>query len=98
MSAAVLTFVSDVCCGLEATGNWAAAADAALWLVLGYDYNGYGMMNIHYEHAVLQSSTPTDRYARTMRLLALLVHVCSVFIWFRRPSGRVSECSRAIGA
>ena len=70
MSAAVLTFVSDVCCGLEATGNWAAAADAALWLVLGYDYNGYGMMNIHYEHAVLQSSTATDGYARTMRSLA----------------------------
>ena len=66
----MLTFVSDVFCGLDAVDKWAAAAGTALWLVLGYDYNGYVMMNFHYEHAVLQSSTPTDRYARTMRLLA----------------------------
>ena len=93
----MLTLLSDLFCRSDAAVNGAAAADAALWLVLGYDYNGYGMMNIHYEHAVLQSSTPTDRYAHTMRLLACSCMCVRIYL-VPRPSGRVSECSRAIGA
>ena len=52
--------VSDVFYRLDAMGNWAAAADAALWLMIDYIYDGCGMMNYYTEHAVQQSSTMTD--------------------------------------
>ena len=35
-----------------------------------YIYDGYGMMNYHYVHAVLDSSTRTDSYALTVSTLA----------------------------
>ena len=72
MSAAVLTFVSDVFCGLDAAGNWAASAGAMLWLALSDDYDGYVNLNYNYAAAVQQSSTPTDRCACTVRILACL--------------------------
>ena len=52
MSAAMLTFVSDVGYRLGAAADWAAAAGATLWLVLSYNCSGYVMMNYHYAHDV----------------------------------------------
>ena len=37
---------------------------------LGYNYNGYVMMNYHYARAVQQSSTSMNGCARTVRILA----------------------------
>ena len=94
MSAAVLTFVSDVFCGLDAAAKWAAAAGATLWLVLGHDYNGYVKLNYHYTQVVLQQHSDGLTCAYNAHS-GWLVHVVSVFVRFRGPSGRVHECSRA---
>ena len=51
----MLTSLLDVCCGLEAKGNWVAAARATLWLALGYIYDGFVNMNYSTVHAVQQS-------------------------------------------
>ena len=67
----MLTSLSDVFYWLDAIGNWVAATDARLWLVLSFNYNDYVNMNYHYAHAVQQSSMSTDRSARTMRVLAI---------------------------
>ena len=66
----MLTLLSDLFCRSNAAVNGAAAADAALLSMVDYIYDGYGMMNYHAVHAVLHSSSLTDRYARTMRVLA----------------------------
>ena len=64
----MLTSLLDVCCGLEAKGNWVAAARATLWLALGYIYDGFVNMNYSTVHAVQQSITRTDSHTRSERI------------------------------
>ena len=66
----MLSSLLDVFYECDATVDWAAAADDRLWLVLGYNYNGYVMMNYQYAHAVEHSSTSTHGYASTVRFFA----------------------------
>ena len=85
----MLSSLLDVFYESDAMVNWAAAADDRLCLVLGYNYNGYVMMNYHYAHAVLQSSTRTDSLARTMRILA---GMCTFVAYLLGSVGRLAEC------
>ena len=75
MSAAMLTMLSDLFYRFDAAVNRAAAADAALWSMVVYDYDGYVNMNYHDEHACSRAA-----YGRTaMRVLCAswLARACS---------------------
>ena len=85
----MLSSLLDVIYESDAIVNWAAAADDRLWLALGYNYKGYVMMNYHYAHAVLDSSTRTDLQARAARIFA---GSCAFIEYLLRSVGRLAVC------